>query len=216
MMDTAKLLLGNKGSVFDLKGSLTELFGEQDGGKTSYVLQLVKRLSEDNHNIITHYVDADNKITYSFLKAMGVDTSRIGFSFNANNVLQDLEKYEQYADILVIDSITMFNNGSIKAIMPTLRDFAHRTGIYVLATNQLRYSMAAGRLMPYYDNVMQKFCDIRIDVDTQSFRKEPSKQNILNAAGNIAIEHLPIDERHSILRDLETAREAALNLPRRR
>lgn len=209
--NTVKAVL-KKSSIFDFQGSLTEIYGAPDSGKTNFVLQLVKMLSKENREFITQYVDADNKITYNLLQRHLLDTSRISFSFNVNSILKELDLYKQFADIVIIDSVSLFRNASMKLLMSNLSSFAKETNTFVFAINQLRHNFHGEGMRPYYDNVMAKFCDFRINLDDQQIYKKPIRHNTFSSAGNKVYEH----SAHNVLSDLMDIRSTALNFPQRR
>ena len=143
---------------------LVEVTGGPDSGKTKFVLQKVSEYLQNNVSSIIYYVDADEQLSLRALRQNKIDENRFYYS----NKLQ--VSLFAAADFVVIDSLfTVTGNKSVKKFLFQLRNLSRNRN--VILVNQKRYNTITGVITRFYSDLVTRFCDYSLDLDTKKVTK---------------------------------------------
>ena len=168
------------------KNKLIEITGMPDSGKSNVVLKIIKKAQElYNDNYITCYIDLDNKINKKWFIINNINLNKTYFAFDINN-LTILERLVKSSDLVILDSLSMNNNFTIKLLLSKLKQYSELYDTNIIIVNQLRYSLENKQYISYYDNIVKQYCDIRFNLYNNSIYRNilESKINKLNKFKN--------------------------------
>lgn len=166
--------------IDDIKGTLVEIHGSPDSGKTKSVLRYIKKM-QDKHNILTCYVDAANSLK-KYIANIESDRVWMLFGLNSQDEIEAVYNSIRLTDLVVIDDITFCDADNVGQFIKQLDRSAHINNTAVIILNQkrfvLNYTSGQYEEKPYRYNKIGKYCSMVIDIDEGVFIKRDERLQI--------------------------------------
>lgn len=145
-----------------VKNELIQVVGNNDGGKTKFILDYVKKFQMQDSGNIVLYNDIDRDLAYGYLVQNQIDDSRFFYNNGISFLLDALDSSCGF-NLVVVDSLPMIGKSmNVDIFMQNLRKAVDSCpNLTVIYTNQYRHRLDTDGNMvyPWYSNVISKYTD---------------------------------------------------------
>ena len=155
-----------------LRGKLVEMHGSPDAELTKKMVAYVRHMQE-HHKMLTCYYDIRGELSKSIEDNNFFDRVWMIPTIAGGRAQESIMFAANYVDLIVIDDITYIDE-NLYSFFNSLRTLAKENNICIFLLNQRRlvknYETGEFIDMPYRYNIVQKYCSLSIDADTEELR----------------------------------------------
>lgn len=152
-----------------------QVVGNADSGKTKFILDYIRRYQDKYRSDTTFYLDVDHDLVLGYLQKNDIDLYRFFYGNNIDVLLKILASEPHNINLVIVDSLPMIGREqNVEVFMQNLRHAIDmNNGLTVMLINQYRHDIIAnGLLVPWYQNVINKYIDISLTIESGAIQNE--------------------------------------------
>lgn len=153
-----------------------QVTGNTDSGKTKFILDYIRRYQNEYHDNTVFYVDIDHDLVLGYLNKNNIDLHRFFYGDNVQVLMKVLTDCPNSVNLVVIDSLPMIGREhNVEVFLQKIRcALDTNPDLSVMCVNQYRHDIRSkdGLLIPWYDNVINKYVDINLTIESGSVKDE--------------------------------------------
>ena len=153
-----------------------QVTGNTDSGKTKFILDYIRRYQNEYRDNIVFYVDIDHDLVLGYLNKNSIDLHRFFYGDSAQVLMKVLAECPDNVNLVVVDSLPMIGReNNVEVFLQKIRcALDTNPDLSVICVNQYRHDIRSkdGLLIPWYNNVINKYVDINLTIESGNIKDE--------------------------------------------